>query len=153
MTDSLVSIYVRSEGYYLTSSGRTTIGLWMESDEWEFVPRGSASALGSAVVRRLSKASPILRHPERDEFSSLRAQTVAPLLKLAGVRTWKSFIANATLVHVEGMTPVVVMPMRRDGRRVDAFVPVPEARQELSNFDDASMGEAVTTAERLSGGA
>jgi hypothetical protein len=146
MADALVSVYVRPEGAYITSSDRTTVGVWMESGDWEFLPGDEPERVGAAVIRRLKRAPRLVRLPERDEFSTLRSEVIAPLLALAAVRSWKAFITPATLIDIQGGDAVTVTPMRRDGR---GFSPLLTAREDLSKADAEALGRAVFKAARV----
>ena len=141
-----MSVYVRPEGVYITSSDRTTVGVWMESGNWEFLPSDEPEGVGAAVIRHLKRPPRVVRHPERDEFSTLRSEVIAPLLALAGVRTWKAFITPSTLIDVQGGDGVTVTPMRRDGR---GFSPLPNARENLDDADPEALGLAVFNAARV----
>lgn len=138
--------YVRPEGAYITASDRTTVGVWMESNEWEFVRIDEQEQIGAAILRRLASAPRIVRHPERNEFSTLRSEAIAPLLDLAVVKTWKAFIAPAVLVDVQRGDAITVTPMRRDGRGFSALV---DAREELRDGDAKVVGLAVLRAARI----
>ena len=146
MTDAIVSAYVRPEGAYITASDRTTVGVWMESAHWEFVQTDRPEEVGEAVLRRLNDAPRIVRHPERDEFSVLRSGIVAPLLRLASVTSWKTFVSGAVLVDVRRGDAVTVSPMRRDGR---GFSPLAESSEALDDSDAVRIGGAVLRAARI----
>jgi hypothetical protein len=96
----------------------------MESDDWELVSLDQPVQIGAVVKRHLERTARSVRHPERGEFSTLRAEAIKPLLGLAGERTWKAFITPARLVKIERGDVVSVTPMRRDGHRLDA-APMP----------------------------
>jgi hypothetical protein len=146
MTDALVSAYVRPEGAYITASDRTTVGVWMESADWEYVQTDRPEDLGEAVLRRLQDAPRIVRHPDRDEFSALRSGTIAPLLRLASVKSWKAFVSRAVLVDVRRGDAITVSPMRRDGR---GFSPLAESSEVLDNEDRVVIGGAVLRAATI----
>jgi hypothetical protein len=143
MTDALVSVYVRPEGMYITASDRTTVGLWVESDDWEFVQTDEPARIGEAILRRLEHPPRMVAHPGRDKFSTARDETIAPLVDLAGVRTWKAFAASMTLVQVDRGTATTVTPMRRDGR---GFSPAVPGGEQLQERDPQAIGLAVLRA-------
>ena len=143
MAAALVSVYVRPEGAYVTVSDRTTAGVWIEAVDWEFVLTDSPEVLGEVILRRLQVPPRTVRHPGRDEFSTLRAEVIAPLLVIAGVKSWRAFISEAVLVDVRRSDVFTVSPMRRNGRGFSALV---EAREELIDADAANIGGAVLRA-------
>lgn len=143
MTEALISAYVRPEGAYITASDRTTAGVWTESGDWEFVPMDEPGHIGEAILRRLAVVPRVVPHPRRDEFSTIHARTIGPLLTLAGVKTWKAFTASVTLVHIQRHDATTVTPMRRDGR---GFSPVPEGRERIVELVPEAVGLAVLKA-------
>jgi hypothetical protein len=140
MPDALVSVYVRPEGAYITPSDRTSVGVWMESDRWEFVPVDEPSQIGEVIAQLLRVEPRVVPHPQRNEFSALRAAVIAPVLSRAKVRSWTAFASSASLVHVD---PTSVTPMRRDGRGYSA---VSDGRRQLEGLEEDAIGLAVLSA-------
>jgi hypothetical protein len=149
VADALAAVYVRPDGYFVTSSDRTTVGLWMESGNWELVTTGLPTDIGVAVLRHLESSRLDVRHPGRHEFTGLRAERVKPLLSLAGVRTWRAFVISAILIQVERRDAIHVMSMKRDGRKIDGFTQIVGADIRLDDPSPYELGVAVVEAERV----
>ena len=102
MTESLLSVHARSEGYYLVSSAKTTTGLWQQVAEPPTFLGADApptqigrDALACLAARNRSA------HPQRDEWKEARRESLDPIIRAANVRSWRAFISNTTTVDVE----------------------------------------------------
>ena len=146
MRDALIAVYVRPEGAYINASDRTTVGVWVGSGNWEFVPTDEPERIGEVILRHAEAPPRVVRHPRRNKFSTLWAEKTAPLLNLAGVKTWKAFAAAASLVHVECGDATTVTPMRRDGR---GFSSLADARVQVHELDAEIIGVAVLRAAEI----
>ena len=149
VVDALTAVYVRPNGFYLTSSDRTTAGLWMETGNWDLVTTGLPTDIGVAVLRHLESSRLDVRHPGRHDFTVLRAERVKPLLRLAGVRTWRAFVISAILIQVERRDAIHVISMKRDGRKIDGFTQIAGADIRLDKPSPYELGVAVVEAERV----
>jgi hypothetical protein len=51
--------------------------------------------LAEAVHGAVRPDARVVRHPAQDEWTAWRRETVAPILRLARVRSWTAFLASA----------------------------------------------------------
>jgi hypothetical protein len=150
---ALVMVYGRPDAYYVTTSARSTSGLWLESGTVAVVPADSDDdVLAEAVSRAVRRPADVIPHPDRKEWPARQKQALTPILRQAHVRSWRAFVAPARLVSVarEGAT-CTVTPNRRNARRRDVFEQMTELATELPDFTVASLARALraalTTAE------
>jgi hypothetical protein len=121
----------------------------MESGNWELVTTGSPTDIGVAVLRHLESSRLDVRHPGRHDFTGLRAERVKPLLRLAGVRTWRAFVISAILIQVERRDAIHVISMKRDGRKIDGFTQIAGADMRLDKPSPYELGVSVIEAESV----
>jgi hypothetical protein len=142
---ALVSVYFRSEGYYVTPSSLSTAGVWLGSGAVSFIRAGSRPAeLGQVVVDGLSSSTVGVRHPAQSEWPAHTKAALAPLMKAAGVRSWKDFVRLASLVEVvRDRDTVTVVPYHRDERRVDVFHEVAAGRVPVDLDDFEALGRSI----------
>jgi hypothetical protein len=120
------TVYRRSSALLLHSSSKTTAGLWIATAPFLRVESGSAQAAkGEAALAVLNASQEGVPHPTN--WSGL----VAPLLELAGVKSWATFMKGAACLNleVEG-EQLKVIPNRNLGPK-EGFEPVPENAVEL----------------------
>ncbi len=136
---SHVSIYFRPEGTYISPSDRTTAGLWIGNAEVTKIGELDPNEIGGAVIRGLKTSKLDVPHPGRDEWSAQRRRSLGPIVKLAGLRSWRAFIKAANLVEVwsDGAS-IVVTAMQRDLRRLDVFYPSKDIPEQAIPMSDAS---------------
>jgi hypothetical protein len=66
---------------------------------------------------------------------------------LAKVRSWRSFIRDATLASVERDGDTIrITPEQSDGQRIDVFTPLTEREQELLSPSEVELGAATLAA-------
>jgi hypothetical protein len=120
------TVYRRGNALYLNSSSRTTAGLWIATAPFLRVESGSAlTARGEAALAALNASQEGVPHPTN--WSEL----VAPLLELAGVRSWATFMKGAACLNleVEGES-LKIIPNRNLGPK-EGFESIPESAVEL----------------------
>ena len=149
VSEAALTIYRRSEGYYLVVSAQTTTGLWRHVAEPPVLLREACEPadLGSEALDRLAEPRPITPHPGRDEWTEARRRSLGPILSSAKVRSWKAFITTATLVDV-GRTDDTfkVTPMNAMPKPQGAFEPDIHRVQMLQAPSAESLGRAIVQA-------
>lgn len=88
--------YKRHDDLFLHSSSRTTAGVWIASSP--FIKVESDSTLfskGEALIKILNASQENVPHPTN--WSGL----IGPLLELAGVKTWSTFMKKARCLNLE----------------------------------------------------
>ena len=149
MSDSLLSIYRRSEGYFLVQSAKTTVGVWQDVDEPPEVLGASAepAQLGGKAVERLAEPRPITPHPERDEWTEATRRSRAPIIRAAKVGSWRAFISKTALVQVERTTVTFrVTPMNALPKPHGAFEPDLAQEKALASPSPEDLGRAILQA-------
>jgi hypothetical protein len=144
---ALATIYRRTEGFFITSSDRTTEGVWVHSGSVERVDSDDPDAIGSALLRQLDRSTVDVRHPRQDEWAAQRQKSLDPIIALAKLRSWRSFIRDAAVAKVarDGVT-IRVAPQVRDARRIDVFFEVPDLERKLLSPTEGELGAATLTA-------
>jgi hypothetical protein len=141
-------VYGRPDAYYVTTSARSTSGLWLESGTVVVVPADSDDeVLAEAVSRAVRRPADVIPHPDRKEWPARHKQALTPILRQAHVRSWRAFAAPARLVSIvrEGAT-CTVTPNRRNARRRDVFEQMTELAAELPDLTVASLACALRAA-------
>ena len=148
MTESLLSVHARSEGYYLVSSAKTTTGLWQQVAEPPTFLGADApptqigrDALACLAARNRSA------HPQRDEWKEARRESLDPIIRAANVRSWRAFISNTTTVDVERTDNTLkVTPMKAMSKPHGAFEPDLTQEMRLDSPTPEDLGRAILQA-------
>lgn len=142
------TVYGRPDACYVTTSARATSGLWLETGAVVAVPVAAGDGrLAEAVHGAVRPDARVVRHPAQDEWTAWRRETVAPILRLARVRSWTAFLAPAVLVAVSRRgTAWRVAPERRDARRPDVFEELPGESVEILDCTVADLAPALRAA-------
>ncbi|WP_182376967.1 hypothetical protein [Nocardioides sp. WS12] len=144
-----LTIYRRSDAYYLVVSAQTTTGLWQHVPEPPTVlsRKSLAPDLGSLALDCLSEHRPITPHPSRDESVQVRQLSIDPILKSANVRSWRTFITSAVQVDVSRANQsFTITPMMAISKPQGASVPDPSAESELLSPSALDLGRALLQA-------
>jgi len=152
---ALATIYRRSESFFIASSDRTTAGIWIGSGSVERVDGVDPEAIGAALLGQLDRSIVGVRHPRQDEWAAQRRKSLDPIIAMAKLRSWRSFIRDAAVATVarEGNT-IRITPEARDTRRIDVFRAVPERERELLSPTADELGAVTLTAvavDRIAG--
>jgi hypothetical protein len=144
---ALVTIYRLSDSFFIASSDQTIVGVWVHSGSVERVEGVRAEAVGSAVMRQLDRSRRGVPHPRQDEWTAQRRKSLDPIIALAKLRSWLSFIRDARVASVarDGRT-LRITPEQRDARRVDVFTPLTEQERKLLSPTATELGEATLAA-------
>lgn len=143
---SLITIYRRPDGYYLVSSDRTTVGLWVELAQQPVVVDRAAApdAIGEAALHLVARRAAVIAHPWQNEWAAFRRANRAPLQRRARVRSWRAFVAPADLVSVHRLDNLItVTPLVRDLERTDVFTDNTERSHELTAPTPQSLGAVI----------
>ena len=143
---ALVTIYRRSDAYYLSTKVQTTAGLWTEPGEpARTLPLDADAAdVGAAVIEALAPPVRVVAHPARDTWTAYRRASLGPIQAQAGVRSWRAFMSGTRVVDVERAgSRVTVCPMRRDGRRSDVWHAASDQEIHLDTPNAEVLGDAI----------
>lgn len=141
----LVSVYQRKGQLVLCPSNLTTEELWITGGPARRLDVDSAIHEKGAVVRQsLSDSRNGVPHPTQS------GGMFDPVLKLAGVRSWKTFVNGTRLVAVtEEEGQITVVPTRNGGAREGFFDLGPKTVTLGSGATDEELGAAVDAALAL----
>jgi hypothetical protein len=139
----LATIYERKGKVYVHSSSRTTAGIWIINAPVLAVDASDMAGVGSAVRRCLAASREGVPHPQSFE------RLFDPVLILAGVKSFNTFVKSAKCVEAEARddASLTLTPTRNEG--VDGgFAPLPNTTEAGLDSDEA-VGAAVTVALSL----
>jgi hypothetical protein len=118
--------YKKANAFYLHSSSKTTAGVWIATDPFLKVELDSPpSAKGEALITALNASQEATPHPTN--WTGL----IAPLLELAGVKSWSTFMKHAKCLNVEVEEKRLMLVPNRNLGSKEGFEPVPEMAVEL----------------------
>lgn len=134
------TIYERKGKLYVHSSSKTTAGLWVINTPVLAVERDDIEEVGRSIRECLTASREGVPHPA--SFANL----FDPVLDLAGVKSFNTFVKSAKCVEIEANddTTVTLIPTRNDGAE-DGFAPLPSRVEAVlgSNF---ALGSAAVAA-------
>ena len=146
MKSALLSVYIRPDRIYLNVSDRATTGVWISSDRWDVLPSmAPPQAIGEATLRLAETSAEGVKHPDRHDNSYWKA-SIAPVMKMAKVRSWTAFTSASSFVQVRLGDVVTICPMRRDGA---GFSGVLDRQITLDTVSETLIGSAVLDASTL----
>ena len=121
------TVYKRGNALYFQSSSKTTAGVWIATAPFFKIEIDvTSSAKGEAILQALHASQEGVPHPTN------WAGILTPLLELAGVKSWATFMKNATYVGLKSDgTQLKLIPYRNLGSK-DGFEPVPTEAVDLS---------------------
>ena len=142
------SILIRSHDYIIQPESRTSTGLWIVDEPIQVIECDAPTVVVGKAVRLALNGS-------RDGVDSPKdwRTLLAPLLKVAGVRSWDALQRSSRLCEVEATCEVIrVMPSQNGGAvgpnkgfhtlREKAITLIP-------NSTDEEIGDAVRRASEL----
>jgi hypothetical protein len=126
--------------FIIHASSRTKDGLWILTPPCLPVPIDAGNEfLGNTVISSLDRSREGLPRP--DNWKAL----LAPLLKSAGVRSWRAFARGAKHACVEESDGrLEVMPSKMDEEH--SFIDQPERAVTIAVRDPGPLGEALRAA-------
>lgn len=89
-------VYKKGSYWYVSTSSKTTSGVWIGGPPRIKIAVGdSAATKGQSVLKALQASQIGVPHPDPAD------SVMAPLLELAGARSWAAFMKNAACLRVE----------------------------------------------------
>ncbi|MBB3981764.1 hypothetical protein GGR44_001423 [Sphingobium fontiphilum] len=134
------TIYERKGKLYVHSSSKTTAGVWVINPPVLAVEKEDKGEVGRAVRECLAASREGVPHPR--SFTNL----FDPVLDLAGVKSFGTFVNSAKCVEVETTddAAVTLIPTRNEGVD-DGFAPLPN-KMEAALGSDEALGSAAVAA-------
>lgn len=134
----LATVYERKGRLIVQPSSKTTAGIWiLQEPVLSTSADADAGEVGALVRQALESSQADVPHPTR------WAGLVQPLLKAAGVRSYKTFVNGARGIDVyqEGET-ISFTPFRNLGHK-EGFEPISEKELESKSPGAAEIGRLV----------
>jgi hypothetical protein len=103
--------------------------------------------LGGELLARLEKSPRVVPHPAQHEWPEQRREGLTPILRLAGARSWRSFVSTASLVEVEQLNGLItISPMLPMPKPIGAFEPDTTRTEQLDAPSPTQLGGAILRA-------
>ena len=87
--------YKKGDAYYLHSSSKTTAGVWIATAPFLKIEMNSTPSTKGEAVLQVDASHDVIPHPTN------WAGLISPLLELAGVKSWATFMKHAKCLNVE----------------------------------------------------
>lgn len=142
----LAHVYRHKGSLYVRPFCQTTAGVWIGADcVVRLDPNASPLDKGEAVVEALDRSDQVIPHPTHWDNVEEDA-----LLRLAGVKSWSTFMKTARSVGIELEGSIVrIEPARNLGPK-EGFEPLRDKQIEVSiSSPQGDIGEALEAALRL----
>ena len=138
------TIYERKGKLYVHSSSKTTAGVWVINPPVLAVEKEDAGKVGRALKECLAASREGVPHPK--SFTNL----FDPVLDLAGVKSFGTFMKSAKCIEVETSddATVTLLPTRNEGVE-EGFAPLP-TKTETALGSDEALGSAAAAALAMS---
>lgn len=131
--------YRRGNRIFLHASSKTTAGVWILDQPVAGVAGDDADAVGAAAHASLAGSREGVAHP------TAWGALFDPVLALAGVKTFATFIKGAKCVEIEADDDIIrLIPTRNEGID-EGFNPLHDRTQTIAG-DDPALGAAVLAA-------
>lgn len=142
----LMSVYRRSDAWYLSSASRTTAGVWLETAPNQKLPgEVESEAFGKAIIQALEASRDSIPHP-----TDWKTDRFKPMLELAGVKSWSALVKGTASVLVSSdESGFTIEPCKNEGPR-DGYSFLPHKNLSLTaGSTPKQIGEAVKRAITL----
>jgi hypothetical protein len=135
------TIYECEGRLFFHSSSRTDAGVWVANGPFLAASKEHVGEVGRAVRACLAGSSNGVPHPK-----SFATNLFEPVLNLAGVKSWGTFVKSAKCVEIETTNDTVatLIPTRNEGAK-EGFFPL-AAKTEATLDSDEALGTAVFAA-------
>lgn len=135
------TIYEREGRLFFHSSSKTDAGVWVINGPFLVADKEHVDEVGRAVRACLEGSSNGVPHPK-----SFATNLFEPVLNLAGVKSWGTFVKAAKCVEVETSNDTVatLIPTRNEGAK-EGFLPM-ASKTEATLVSDKALGSAVVAA-------
>lgn len=128
--------YKRGSQIFVHSSSRTTAGVWLLSEPVAAVAVDDPEELGRRILEALNASKDQVPHPK--SWKNL----FDPVLHLAGVKSWSTFVKSAKCVEIEAINGVAKLIPTRNLGADDGFSPLIEKAESCETSPD-KLGAAL----------
>lgn len=138
------TLYERNGKVFVHSSSRTTAGVWIINSPVLAIDVQDLAGIGGALRKCLAASREGVQHPQ--SFSRL----FDPVLILAGVKSFNTFVKSAKCVEAEAGDDgsLTLIPTRNEGADM-GFAPLPSTAEQIPDSDEA-IGASIAAAFSLS---
>lgn len=93
----LASAFLRKKKIFIQGSSQTTAGVWIASSSVHlFNEDANTKEIGNAIIDVVNSSIQGIPHPKQAEWKN----TQAPILNVAGVKTWSTFAKGTKAVGI-----------------------------------------------------
>jgi len=136
------TIYERGARLFIHSSSKTTAGLWIISPPVLIASKEDSDEVGRSIKLCLEASIQDVPHPT--SFKNL----FDPVLELAGVKSFNTFLKSAKCVEVEMVGKTTNLIPTRNGGTKEGFVPLP-GKAQMADGTVEALGSAAVAALAL----
>lgn len=126
----MAQAYLRMDRIFMCTQSRTTAGVWIWTEPFFAVDAADHEGLGEAL--RLTLNASRAQVP----YAPPPADATAPMLELAGARTFSDFAADARCVQIARQDGRITFTPTRNGGPGEGFIELREQRLTAEEPDD-----------------
>ena len=129
--------YRRNGKWFVHSDCQTTAGVWIASAPY-VASEDDPATLGNAILEALEASAIEVPHP------TSWGNIFSPVLDLAKVKSWTTFVKGASLVGVEANGPTIILTPHCNQGSEDGFDPLENQRTQLPiEANSRDVGQAA----------
>lgn len=106
----MAQAYLRIDQIFVCALSKTTAGVWIWAEPFCAVDAADRDGLGEALRNTLNASQAQVPHP-----TGAHIDVTAPMLELAGARSFKAFAAGARCVEIERQDGRITFTPTRNG--------------------------------------
>jgi hypothetical protein len=127
----MAQAYLRGDQILMCAQARTTAGVWIWAEPFFAVDAADHDGLGEALRLTLNASRAQVPHPPGPH-----PDVTAPMLELAGVRSFKAFAAGARCVQIARQDGRITFTPTRNGGPGEGFIDLREQSLTAEEPDD-----------------
>lgn len=140
-----VIVYQRKTQVFIFAQSQTTAGVWIMEGAADAVDIGDPGQIGAVVSQALEVSKTNVPHPT--SWKGL----FDPVLKLAGVKSWSTFVKSARCVEIElDADGIWLLPTRNLGAD-GGFDQIGRHACPATKSDHVALGQALLQALEMAG--
>ena len=131
------TVYCRKDVLFAHANSQTTDGVWILTEPCKRVHGETPCEIGEALLRILQGSKTGVPHP------TSWGGGFAPMLKLAGVKSWRTFTKSTRCVEVALEEALVKLTPTQNMGPGKGFAHIPEATRTAPANDAAEVGNTL----------